>query len=347
MRLGNAVWIAVFAAASTVTVWGQAAQTPIVGADVSFLLSMEGKGIVFKDAGVSKPGLQILKDHGYNWVRLRLFKDPVTLPNNLRYTIVAAKDAQALGFKVLLDLHYADDWADPAHEPTPVAWKSLAHADLQKAVFAYTRDVIKSFKANGVMPDMVQVGNEVTSGMMWPDGKLPDRWDQFAELVSAGILGIDAGRGASARPQIMIHIDQGGNSETTQWFFDNLTRRGVAFDVIGQSYYPWWQGSLDGLRGNLRFMADRYKKPIIVVETAYDWKTGEAFHGKPPYPETPEGQRDFLIAVRKAVAETPYELGLGFFYWEPMAEGAIARRGMFNDDHEALPAVHAFDKAKP
>jgi arabinogalactan endo-1,4-beta-galactosidase len=156
-----------------------AAQSPIarpeiIGADVSFLRQMEQSGVVFKDGETPKPGLQILRDHGYNWVRLRLFCDPDTLPNNLAYTLATAKDAKARGFKLLLDLHYADDWADPAHQPTPKAWKNLTHAELQAAVFAYTRDTIHAFRAAGVMPEMVQVGNEITNGFLWPDGHLPD-----------------------------------------------------------------------------------------------------------------------------------------------------------------------------
>ena len=142
----------------------------------------------------------------------------------------------------------------------------------------------------------------------------------------------------------MIHIDQGGNSETTQWFFDHLIAHHVPFDVIGQSYYPFWQGSLDDLRRNLAFQANRYKKPIIVVETAYDWRDGEKFDkGKKVFPETPEGQRDFLAALVKVVKETPNNLGKGVFWWEPMAEGPIAKRAIFDDEHNALPAIHVFD----
>jgi arabinogalactan endo-1,4-beta-galactosidase len=328
------------------TATGQSPSAPlkIVGADVSFLRQMEQSGVVFKDGGVAKPGLQILKDHGYNWVRLRLFVNPDKLPNDLAYTLASAKDAKVLGFKLLLDFHYADDWADPAHQPTPKAWQKLAHAELQQAVFAYTRDTIRAFRAAGVMPEMVQIGNEVTSGMLWPDGRLPDHWDRFAGLVSAGIQGVDAGRGDAQRPKIMIHIDQGGNQESTQWFFDNLKSRGVAFDIIGQSYYPWWQGSLDDLRRNLRFMAKTYQKDIVIVETAYDWTQGEDFNKKkPPFPETPAGQREFLRALGEVVAQTPDGRGLGIFWWEPMATGAIAKRGLFDQEHNALEAITAFD----
>lgn len=315
----------------------------IVGADVSFLQDVEAKGIQFTDAGTAKPGLQILRDHGYNWVRLRIMNEPTHLPNTLAYTLAAAKAAKALGFRILLDFHYSDDWADPAHEATPKAWSKLPHDQLVKAVFDFSRDTVTALREQGTMPDMVQVGNEVSSGMLWPDGKLPDRWPQFAELVTAGVRGVEAGRGSMTRPAIMIHIDQGGNRDTTQWFFDQLILNHVPFDLIGQSYYPWWQGSLDDLRRNLAFMATRYKKPIVLAETAYDWRKGEDFRGKQEFPETPEGQRAFLAAVADVVRQTPNGLGKGLFWWEPMAEGAIAKRDLFDDQHRALPAINVFD----
>jgi arabinogalactan endo-1,4-beta-galactosidase len=316
----------------------------IVGADVSFLRQMEQQGVVFKDGGTPDSGLQILKNHGYSWVRLRLFVNPETLPNNLAYTLASARDAKAMGFKILLDLHYADDWADPAHQPTPKVWKSLDHAQLVTAVFDYTRDTIRAFRDAGVMPEMVQVGNEVTNGFLWPDGKLPDHWDRFASLVAAGIQGVDAGRGDAPRPSIMIHIDQGGNQAVTKWFFDNLKSRGIAFDIIGQSYYPWWQGSLEDLRRNLQFMSKTYRKDIVIAETAYDWRTGEKFGSmKKPFPETPLGQREFLQALATVAFQTPGSRCVGLFWWEPTADGAIAKRALFDDNHNALPAIHVFD----
>jgi arabinogalactan endo-1,4-beta-galactosidase len=322
------------------------AQEFIAGADVSFLRQMEGKGVVFKDAGVAKPGLQILKEHGYNWVRLRVMVNPVSLPNDLAYTIASAKDAKAQGFKVLLDFHYSDDWADPQHQTVPRAWASLSHKQLVKATYRYTRDTIAAFRKAGVMPEMVQVGNEITVGMMWPDGRLPAQWQNFADLLLAGVHGVDAGRGKAARPVIMIHIDKGGNQAATKWFLDNLAKYKVPYDVVGQSYYPWWQGSLDELKANLAFTWETYHKDVVVVETAYDWRTGENFKGKtPPFAETPEGQRDFLAALDRVVRETPGGKMRGIFWWEPMAGGSIAKRALFDDGHEALPAIHVFDAA--
>jgi arabinogalactan endo-1,4-beta-galactosidase len=316
----------------------------IAGADVSYLRQMESRGVAFKDAGVAAPGLRILKDHGFNWVRLRLMVNPISLPNDLAYTVASAKDAKALGFKVLLDLHYSDDWADPQHQTVPRAWANLPHAKLVKATYRYTRDTIAAMRKAGVQPEMVQVGNEITVGMMWPDGRLPANWPQFADLLKAGIRGVQKGSGR-VRPQIMIHIDKGGNQAATKWFLDNLAKYNVQFDVLGQSYYPWWQGSLEELKANLAFTVATYHKDVIVVETAYDWRTGENFKGKtPPFAETPDGQGEFLAALAQVVREAPAAKVRGIFWWEPMAGGSIAKRALFDDEHNALPAIHVFDR---
>jgi arabinogalactan endo-1,4-beta-galactosidase len=320
------------------------AQAVIVGADVSYLRQMESRGVVFKDAGVAEPGLQILKNHGYTWIRLRIMVDPISLPNNLDYTIAEAKDAKARGFKFLLDFHYSDDWADPGHQWVPRAWAKMSHAELVNQTFVYTRDTIKAFRKAGVLPDMVQVGNEVTAGMMWPDGRLPAQWQNFADLLLAGIHGVDKGRGWGRRPLIMIHIDKGGNQAATKSFMDHLAQYRVPYDVLGQSFYPWWHGSLDDLRDNLAFVWNTYHKNVVVAETAYDWRTGEDFKGKgAPFPQTPEGQRDFLAALDRVVRDAPGGRVRGIFWWEPMAGGGIAKRALVDDEHEALPAIHVFD----
>ncbi len=316
-----------------------------IGADVSFLAQAEQNGAAFKDAGQVKSGLQIFKDHGYNWVRLRLFNSPDRLPNNLEYTIDLAKQAKKHGFKILLNYHYSDTWADPAKQFPPRAWEKMSHEELEKAVFEYTRDTVTAFRDAGAMPEMVQIGNEVIHGMIWPDGRLPHNWDNFADLLKAGIRGVEAGTGNAPRPLIMIHIDRGGDLEGTRYFFDNCQQRDVEFDVIGQSYYPWWHGSLLDLRDNLNFMAETYKKDIILVEVAYNWRPAEYRNNPAPFPETPQGQRQFLDDVNQLVLETPYHRGKGVFWWEPAVPGGpIASRGMFDADNNALPVITVFDR---
>jgi arabinogalactan endo-1,4-beta-galactosidase len=288
--------------------------------------------------------LEILRAHGYNWIRLRLFHTPANLPNDLNYTIALAKSSKKLGFKFLLDYHYADDWADPGKQPLPKAWAGKSHIELVKSVFEYTRDTIAAFRDAGVLPDMVQVGNEITNGMMWPDGRLPENWDNFAQLVYAGINGIDAGRGNGPRPKVMIHIDRGADKKGTKAFLDKLNSFDVPYDVIGQSYYPWWHGSLNDLRQNLEFMAEEYQKDIIVVETAYNWQPGNYVNKPAPFPESPEGQRAFLDELNRVVMETPNGRGKGVFWWEPAVTGQLTIRGFFDEQHNALPVITVFDR---
>lgn len=338
------IWF-VAAAMFSVGAAAASAESYAIGADLSFLKQAEDRGTVFKDNGAARPGLQIFKEHGYGWVRLRLFHSPTNLPNNFAYTLALAKQAHELKFKLLLDFHYSDTWADPAKQFVPAAWRGLSHVELVAAMGDYTRDTIAAFRDAGVLPDMVQIGNEITPGILWPDGRLPENWANFAALLQAGIRGVSAGSGTNARPRIMLHIDQGGNQARTKWFFDNLKVRGVEFDVIGQSYYPWWHGSLLDLRENLHFMATNYDKDIILVEVAYCWRPTEFRNRPAPFPETPEGQKQFLEEVHRLVLNTPHGRGKGIFWWEPaVGPGRLRNRGFFDDDGNALPVIAAFDK---
>jgi arabinogalactan endo-1,4-beta-galactosidase len=323
------------------------AQGYAIGADVSFLAKCEQDGVIFRENGKPIDVLALLRAHHYNWVRLRIFHDPAAapdkLPNDLSYTLALAERAKALGFHLLLDLHYSDSWADPGKQPTPAAWARLKHKQLVAAVRNYTRDTIAAFVHAGVAPDMVQVGNEITNGMLWPDGKLPDNRDNFADLLQAGIAGAAEGSAPGPKPRIMIHIERSGDYNAAVWFFDNLIAHHVPFDVIGLSYYPFWHGNLATLRGNLHDLALRYRLPIVVVETAYNWTPGAMIVKKPDFPESPEGQLRFLRAVNAAVRSIPDGLGQGVFWWEPAAEGDLRDRSFFDLDGNVLPVIAAFD----
>jgi arabinogalactan endo-1,4-beta-galactosidase len=317
------------------------------GADLSFLKQAEQRGKVFKEGTNAAPGLQLFRNHGYNWIRLRLFVEPVAmrLPNDLAYTVAEAKDAKTLGYKFLLDFHYANSWADPGKQPTPQQWQNLSHEDRVRAVFEYTRDSIAAFRDAQVLPDMVQIGNEIPNGMLWPAGKLPENWDRFAQYIYAGINGVDAGRGNGKRPKIMLHIDKGASIHQTKYFFDKILSYDIPFDVIGLSYYPWWHGNLTDLKANLAFAAREYGKDIIIVETAYHWHPNGETKGHPqPFPETPEGQRDFLDELTRVVMDTPEGHGKGVFWWEPAVSGNLGSRGFFDNDGVAMPVLSVFDK---
>jgi arabinogalactan endo-1,4-beta-galactosidase len=180
--------------------------------------------------------------------------------------------------------------------------------------------------------------------MLWPDGKLPGNWQNFTDLLKAGIRGVEAGAGTNQQPRIMIHIDRSGDKRATKNFFDKINSYGVPFDVIGQSYYPWWHGSLLDLRENLIFMANEYRKDIILVEVAYYWRPTEYKQRNGPFPETPEGQRAFLDEVNRLVMSAPDGRGIGIFWWEPAVTGGLRSRGFFADDGNALPVIEVFDR---
>lgn len=325
-------------------------QEYIIGADLSFVKEAEDSGFVFKENGNPKSCIQIFKDHGYNWIRLRLFHSPeldenYKLPNNLEYTITLAKEAKSQGFKFLLDYHYSDVWADPAKQFTPKAWEDKSPLELEEIVFEYTRSTMLEFQKAGVFPDMVQVGNEISNGMLWPIGKLPDNWDNFAVLLKAGINGVKASCGNNPCPEIMIHIDKGGDKDFTKYFFDKIKNYNIDYDVIGQSYYPWWHGSLLDLRECLNFTAIEYKKDIILVETAYNYSPAEYINKRPPFPETPQGQKEFLEEVNQIILQIPNNRGLGIFWWEPAAPNkGFSSRTFFKNDGDVLPVINVFDK---
>lgn len=331
---------------STVSAAPAAALEYGIGADLSFLKQQEDAGKRFKDQGQVLPGLEIFRKHGYGWVRLRLFHtpahSPVPLPNTLAYTLAMAKQAKAKGFRLLLDFHYSDTWADPGNQQVPKAWAGLPHATLIDSVQAYTRDVIARFGAEGALPDMVQIGNEINNGMMWPDGK--DDWDKLADLIKAGSRGVEQGRGGASMPAIMLHIACGGDTAVTKWFFDNAEKSGIAYDVIGQSYYPLWQGTPADLARNLGFMAGRYAKDIMVVETAFAPYPSGHPAGVSPFPLTDAGQGEFLREIDRLVRATPGGRGKGWMWWEPTGDEYLGTpRGLFDRQLNARPALTVFD----
>ena len=260
----------------------------VKGADLSLLQFIQDHGVQYGEAGRPKDPLAIFKDHGCNYVRLRLFVHPDGTEgqvNSLPYTLALAKRVKQANFRWLLDLHYSDGWADPGHQIIPAEWKAFSQAQLAEKVFTYTKETLAAFAQTGCSPDMVQVGNEITNGMMWPAGgplKKPADFDAFAGLLKAGIRAV---RESGDTIKVMIHVDKGANQEVCKWFFDNCRKRGVPFDIIGLSYYPSLHGSLDQLRDNLAFLSRTYQKDIVVAETDYN---AQGNPQKPaPFPFTP------------------------------------------------------------
>jgi arabinogalactan endo-1,4-beta-galactosidase len=241
----------------------------ILGADISFLPQQEDAGRKFYDNGVQKDVIQILKDHGFNYIRLRIFNNPSADSGyskkgycDLQGTMKMALRIKAAGMGFLLDFHYSDNWADPGKQHKPSAWKKANYQQLQDSLKAFTKNTLLTLKKQGTLPDMVQVGNEIDHGMLWPDGRTK-HMDTLASFFKAGIEGV---RSVDKSIKIMLHIACGGENGESRYFLDNMLKRDVKFDIIGESYYPQWHHSPDSLKYNLNDLTTRYKQDVIVAE---------------------------------------------------------------------------------
>jgi beta-galactosidase len=298
--------------------------TPIdkmLGADISFLPELEAKGMKFSDKGVEKDAIQILKDHGFNYVRLRIFVDPQNDSGyspqkgfcDLAHTKEMAKRIKAAGMKFLLDFHYSDYWADPGKQFKPKAWRGENFTQLKQSLYDYTKMVMQELKNQNTTPDMVQVGNEINHGMIWPEGYIGNL-DSLAQLIYAGINGIKA---VSPSTSIMLHIALGGQNDEARFWLDNMIERGIPFDVIGLSYYPRWHGTLDDLQYNLADLSSHYNKDVIVVE--YSHKKQE---------------------VNQMAFDVPNGRGKGTCIWEPLSTW----ESFFDKDGKANKYLYLYDE---
>jgi arabinogalactan endo-1,4-beta-galactosidase len=305
----------------------------IRGADLSFTPQLEAAGVRFRDRHGVRPVERIFADHGANYIRLRIWTNPPPGYSTEATALAMARRAKRAGLNILLDLHYSDFWADPGHQNTPAAWQGQDLPTLADTVRRYTSQVVADFARQGTPVSMVQVGNEVTAGMLWPLGQIYQsdgaHWTEFTTLLKAGIAGVREGCGRGHQPEVMVHIDRGGDNGGSVWFYDHILAAGVDFDVIGLSFYPFWHGPFSALQANLNDLAPRYGKDLVVVETAYPWTTGNGDQlanfidsdAQLPdgalYPATPAGQAGYFEALRDILAQVPDGRGAGFVDWEP------------------------------
>jgi arabinogalactan endo-1,4-beta-galactosidase len=339
----------------------------IKGVDVSFIPQKEDYKAVFKDGGKAKDPLQIFKDHGINYIRLKLWHTPVDGYNSLEKILAMARRIKEKQLGFLLNFHYSDTWADPGKQIKPAAWTELSFPDLRDSLYNYTYKVIDALKRQGTLPQMVQVGNEITPGMLWEEGRVGGEWEteqqwhNFTDLLKAGIKAINDVLEPGEEVKIMIHIDRGGDNAASRWFFDNLLRYNVQFDIIGLSYYPWWHGTMQDLIQNLNDLAIRYDKDINVVETAYPWTlqwferghniVGDRGQLHEGYPASVSGQYQFLKKLIQIVKEVPNNRGNGIFYWAPEHIYVSPLRtpwennALFDFTGEVLPSIRAFETA--
>ena len=293
----------------------------MIGADISFLPQIEQEwNRTFYENGVEVDAIELLKEHGFNAIRLRIFVNPENENGyspekgycGLDHTLAMAHRVKKAGMKFLLDFHYSDYWADPQQQYIPAAWSELSFDALRDTMEAYTERVLLRMRSEGVMPDMVQVGNEINHGILWPAGYIGNP-DQLAQLLIAGVNGV---RAVDDNVPVMMHIALGGQNDEAVFWLDNMIARGVDFDIVGISYYPRWHGTLEDLYYNLHDLAKRYHKPVNVVE-----------------------YNDFAPQVHEIVFGLPDDLGKGACIWEPLGR----RSGWFDSQGKVNESVLVYD----
>lgn len=306
--IGSRIVAVLFVCAWFSTAMAQVPASFLRGGDVSEIPEVEAAGGHYSYHGKEMDPFVMMKQAGWNFVRFRIWNDPKGGWCDKAHTLAMAKRAAAQGINISLDFHYSDWWADPGKQFKPAAWKDLPFDKLVQATYDYTKDVVSAMIAQGTPPYMVQVGNEITGGMLWPDGKVsgnePATWKPLITLLKAGFQAVhdaeinlkgtleqevtliqQSPMPAAEKQRVidkirskypshiltMIHLDRGGDNKGATWWFDNALKGGLQFDAIGLSYYPVWHGSLESMQANVNDLATRYHKDIYIVETGYPW----------------------------------------------------------------------------
>jgi arabinogalactan endo-1,4-beta-galactosidase len=299
---------------------------PQSGADVSEGLGAQNAGVVFKDTnGTSGDYLKILAKHGVKWVRCRINVNPATTSNygilqTTSYVSQLMSAAKADGFKLLLDFQFSDTWADPSAQTTPAAWSTTSMTTLEGQLSSYVTTVLTTLSSNSAWPDMIQIGNEVDSGMLWPLGNawVNSSWNSnYAVLYNTAYSAISSSSTSlsHAMPKIMIHISSSGNLGSTRYFLDDAIAAGMKFDVIGLSYYEMWDGPVANMKATIDEIYYRYPGyKIAIAETAYYYTPNVLTPTDPlTYATTPAGQTQFLTDVMTQAGLNP---NLNYvFYW--------------------------------
>lgn len=305
------------------------------GADVSWLPQMEAEGYKFyNDQGEEEDLLQILKDHGIDSIRLRAFVDPSDDPvnghNSTEEMVQLASRVSALGFRVMVDLHYSDSWADPGKQVTPAAWESDNLEQLKAHVSEYTTGVMQALKTAGVTPEWVQIGNEINNGMMHPLGS----YSNTVNLVQLIQAGSHAAKAVFPETKVIIHRANGADTGVDP-FYAGLVEAGLTdsdYDIIGLSYYPdsIFTSSINELTSNMNLLAAKYGKEVMVVEVGGDVS------------KNVDNVYNMLVAVQNGVKAVPGGQGTGVFYWAP--EGVYFGYGLsaWNPDGTPSFAMDAF-----
>jgi len=275
------------------------------GADVGWLSQMEASGIKFFSAdGAQQDCLRVLQGCGMNSIRLRVWVSPTDGWCGQADVVRMAVRAKNFGYRIMIDFHYSDWWADPGKQNKPAAWSSHRIDQLVTDVANHTTSVLTALKAAGIAPEWVQVGNETNDGMLWPDGRASTNMADFAKLVTSGY---DSAKAVFPDAKVIVHISNGYDNGLFRWIFDGLKANGAKYDVIAMSLYPTagdWAKLNNQCLVNLNDMVARYGKEVMISEVGMDVRAEAA-------------AKSFLSDIIAKTRSVSGGKGLGVFYWEP------------------------------
>jgi arabinogalactan endo-1,4-beta-galactosidase len=313
----------------------------ILGIDVSTYFEVLESGSRFYENGVEVDPLDMFINNNVNYMRIRVWNNPFNEEgkpylggtNDVDTFIKLAKLAISKGYKILLDLHYSDFWADPGKQFLPKAWKNLSVKEVSNEIYEFTKFVLNRAKEENIHIDMIQIGNEITNGMCWPLAFLRHRRNKpranYRNLASFLKSGLKASREVFPEIKTVIHLEKSYDQVIYQEFFDHMEKYNVQYDIIGASYYPYWHGSFDQLFDNLNMCRNRYNKEVAIMELGYGFTVedyiftnngqshilmGDDAGLSKPYPLTIEGQALFVEETLRRAKENNM---FGVFYWEP------------------------------
>jgi arabinogalactan endo-1,4-beta-galactosidase len=306
-----------------------------MGVDLSYVNQILDHGGTYKDSGKIEDPYEIFRNNGANVVRFRIFHTPdwtkeIYGAEGTQYyheyhdVKLGIERAKNLGFQVCLDFHYSDTWADPGHQVPPAAWDGLSLEQMHDSIYNYTFSTLSNLDAAGLMPEYVQIGNEINPGFVLPLGK---RWDgnqnNCAYLLNAGIQAVrEVSETSQINSRIIIHVAQPDNVDN---WFEGMDNAGLTdYDIIGISYYYQWSDlPLINISNYITFIRGKYGKDVMIVETAYPWTTDwyDSYNNiiridrlLPEYPATVEGQYNYLVKLTQEIIDGG---GIGIFTWEP------------------------------
>lgn len=362
----------------------------LLGVDVSTWFEALDHGAAYYNGDTPMEPLDAFRENGVDYMRIRLWNHPYSGDGkpylggtcDLDHFLRLARLAEEKGYGVLLDFHYSDFWADPGKQYVPKAWAGLGEEELEREVYAFTRETLETIRSNGIGLPFIQVGNEITNGILWPVGRLDESASprgNYPALIRLLKAGIRACREVYPAARLILHLERSHDRAVYQEFFSEMEKAQVDYDIIGASYYPYWHGTFEQFFANMDACV-RFGKPRMILETGYAFTlenyiengngglvvgrdNSEKLTSSLPYPLTPQGQADFV----ERLLELSRAHGLaGVFYWEPLwvpGEGICwaseegeryiheegkptrnewANQCLFNYDRRKLPAFDRF-----